>query len=385
MNASRPPMQGLPGHVHESSSSEPRADRRVYFVFPGFSEKPVGGYKVAYEYANFLAGIDGVEVELIYAATFRLLGRSIPSRFKALAGAVRSWLQSRLRGGVVPWFPVHPGIRVRNSWRIPRIHLESSDVAVATAAQTAPSVAKWSRNSGMGSYFIQHWETWSSTVDFVEYTWRLPLRRIAIAPWLVSIANERQLDVTLIPNAIDPSAFPAGPPIKDRPLGVLALVSEESFKRTDLVVEVFRTLQRRNVAFSGATFGTCARPEGLPEAITHYRLPSKARLQELYQTSRVYFCASDAEGWHLPPAEAMMSGTAVASTDIGGVRAYAEGVALFSPPGDSVALSSNVERLLVDPSEAQSRATAGRMRLLTYLPTDAAEAFADAILGRQGQ
>jgi glycosyltransferase involved in cell wall biosynthesis len=252
---------------------------------------------------------------------------------------------------------------------------------VATAVQTAPLVAKVAGQRNIrGAYFLQHFEDWSAPRDYVEATWRLPLTRIVIAPWLREKGDALGIATILVPNAIDPSDMPAGPPIADRRTHVIALVSETPWKRTDLVVSLMCQMETAIPEFKGVTFGRCARPTGLPDSVTHYDNPDREILRKLYQSSRVYVCASDHEGWHLPPAEAMASGAAVVSTDIGGVRAYAASTAEFAPVGDGDALTELATRLVRDPAACQSRASSGQARILGYGPEDAAAAFANALL-----
>jgi hypothetical protein len=67
------------------------------------------------------------------------------------------------------------------------------------------------------------------------------------------------------------------------------------------------------------------------------------------------------------------------STDIGGVRAYAENGALFSPVGDATGLIHNVERLMNDPGLAQTLADRGLSDMRENSPAKAAGNFEAAI------
>lgn len=111
------------------------------------------------------------------------------------------------------------------------------------------------------------------------------------------------------------------------------------------------------------TFGQAVRPKQLDSRVSYVQDPSHGTLTELYRSARVYMCGSDAEGWHLPPAEATLSGAAVVSTDIGGVRASMGDDALYAPPGDPHALAQQVMVALDDPAAAQTRVDRARERL----------------------
>jgi glycosyltransferase involved in cell wall biosynthesis len=96
-------------------------------------------------------------------------------------------------------------------------------------------------------------------------------------------------------------------------------------------------------------FGISARPPWVPQWIEYWRDPPQSVLvSDIYNGSAVYLCASWAEGWHLPPAEAMACGCALASTRIDGVADFAiDGrTALLAAPRDPEALAEQLVRLL---------------------------------------
>ncbi|PJJ65724.1 glycosyltransferase family 4 protein [Compostimonas suwonensis] len=350
----------------------------IAIVLLGFPVEPGGGYKVAYQYANHLAR-SGHVVDIVHMRPdrFRSSGSSV---LKKLARPIQYRLGRHLRPR---WFPLDARVRVTNYDRQFIDGIPQADVLVATAVETAEIVSRAAGERGTpGFYFIQHYEDWSGDSAHLDMTWRLPLRKIVIAPWLQEKGRELGVETVLIPNAIDAAAFPRGLPIAQRPLQVLALVSDLEWKRSDLVAEAFHTIAEAIPEVRLRTFGVIDKPRSLPAQTVHVRNPGAAQLSELYQASRVYLCASDGEGWHLPPAEAMSSGAAVVSTDIDGVRAYGDGVALFSPIGDSSALAQNALGLLSDESACDAVAAAGFERMSSYSPDDAAEAFERELLSR---
>jgi glycosyltransferase involved in cell wall biosynthesis len=344
---------------------------KVVILLPGLTRSVVGGYKVIYQYANYLAA-KGHDVTLSHS---RLVqgGLTQPLTLRTLGSAIR---RDGIPGARPDWYPLHSKVQVRNRPFLNRRAVPAADVFVATAVQTAP-LAAWAaiEHDAAGVYFIQHFEQWAASRDFVESSWRLPLHRVVIAPWLADVGRELGVETALVPNAIDPEEFPPGPPVSERPTDVLAMVSGVTWKRTDLVVEVLLELKRRHPSLTAATFGTCSRPGRLPSYVDHYQDPPRTQLAALYRSAKVYLCASDMEGWHLPPAEAMSSRAAVVSTAIPGVEAYADGIALFSSPGQAAGLIENCELLLSEEATCQSRADRGHQRIASYLPEHAAHAF----------
>lgn len=355
-----------------------RRIRTVHFVLPGFTSVPFGGYKVVYEYANALAANSANRVFIHQSKAFLREPGDRRMRLVTLRSA-KAWMNSvisRRPHRPIPWFDIDERVAVNNCIGFPKIADTDNTVVVATSVHTAPFVANLvKRPNTRGVYFIQSFEDWAAPKDFVESTWRLPLHLIVIAPWLAEIGNALGVETHTVLNSVDPVNFPDGPRLAARHKSVLGLVSTLPLKRTDLLIAVFEEIRAADPEVKFSTFGTCDRPEGLPAWVEHHKSPSSKDLSRLYQRARVYICASDLEGSALPPAEALLSGTAVVSTDIGGVRVYASDSALFSPPGDRSGLTRNALKLLDDVELAQRLVDRGRHFLIGNTPTVAASHF----------
>lgn len=323
----------------------------VCFVLPGPALRPGGGHKVVYQYANALADA-GCQVTVLHLRPERPEASSIRSAARAVTyRAGRRW---RPR-----WFELRPAVRVENFSSQAARHVPADvDVLVATSVMTAHFVASEAASRMIrGLYLIQHFEDWSAPAPFVEETWRLPLERVVVSGWLLQRADDLGVSARLIRNGVDTAEFPVGEDAAGRAASVLALVAEQPWKRTDLVADVFARVAGQLPEVALVAFGTCRRPGALPASVRYVRDPSRDALSRLYRESRVYLCASDYEGFGLPVAEAMASGTAVVSTDNGGVPDFAGGAAVYAPPGDAPALASAVLSLVND-AEALRRLTA---------------------------
>ena len=124
-----------------------------------------------------------------------------------------------------------------------------------------------------------------------------------------------------------------------------------SWKGADEGVAALEIARQSVPDLQAVLFGTDPRPADLPGWIEYAQDPDQRDLvDEIYNGSAVYLCPSHAEGWHLPPAEAMGCGCAVVSTDIDGVRDYAHDgtTALLSPVRDPEALAANLVRVFQD-------------------------------------
>jgi glycosyltransferase involved in cell wall biosynthesis len=141
-------------------------------------------------------------------------------------------------------------------------------------------------------------------------------------------------------------------------------------------------------AMQAVLFGVFPRPQNLPHWVEYHENPPQEELvDKIYNGSRIYLCPSWTEGFHLAPAEAMACGCSVVSTDIGGVRDYAEdGVtALLSPPQNPDALAQNITRLLQDDELRIRLAKAGHERIQGFTwerSADLLEQYLKDMIGR---
>jgi len=342
-----------------------------HFVLPAPSPAPIGGYKVVYEYANALTRA-GVAAVVWHAPVFNALsgtGLSVRQAAVSALGVVRGRVR-RHPSDPVPWFSIDDRVSVRVSAGFPRPSLDPSDVVVATAVETTRFAGALARKAGATSLaLIQHYETWAFPAEQIRRSWSAVDERVVIAPWLEELCTEAGLSSVLLPNALDTESFPAGPALTDRAPMVLSLLSPHEYKRPDVVAAALNSIAIRRPEARVVAFGTQESPPAeLVAAVQYVSDPSAEVLRDLYRSATVYLCGSDAEGWHLPPAEATLSGAAVVSTDIGGVRASMGEDALYAPAGDAERLVDLALEVLRDPAPAQHRVDAAgtRLRSVTY-------------------
>lgn len=361
---------------------------RIVILLPGLSDKAAGGYKVVYSYANHLVSAQH-DVTIVHALHLR---RGGTRKRSARAQLLRGWAEAkelpsllryhvRGRDARPTWFHLDGRVKVLNTAYLSTRGVPPADVVVATAVNTARVAAMACiRQGATGVYFIQSYEDWMADRAYVDATWRLPLTRVVIAHWLVERGHELGVETVLVSNGIDADEFPPGPATAHRAYDAVALASDIPAKRTDVLIRVLERVYEHRPDVRVAAFGTCARPRGLPPFVDYVRSPSKEVLAQLYRSAKVYLCTSDAEGWHLPPAEAMSSGAAVVTTDIGGVMTYAQGVAATASAGDAEALAAKVVELLDDPVRCQALASSGLERIRRYDQASAARRFEEELV-----
>lgn len=322
---------------------------RINFVLPLLMRTPVGGYRVVFEYADGLAKL-GHDVTIVYPHRWRP-DPSLAGRIKGALWPLKKRLFDR---PLVPWHVFHPRVVHRLSATIDERAVPDADATVATAWQTAASVAALPDRKGEKFYLIQHYETWSGAKSDVDATWTLPLHKIVIAKWLSDVGAELGAeDMFHIPNGLDFSRFRVTRPIEGRPMRIVSMYHHEPFKGVPDALAALRDFHAIHPEVPVTMFGTPVRGPEVPDWIVYRRDPPQAELvDDIYNGHSVYLGASLQEGWGLPPMEAMACGCTFVGTDIGGFREFAvDGeTALLGPPGDVAAMTRHLVRLTRDPA-----------------------------------
>jgi len=319
---------------------------RLTFVLPDWVQHPIGGYKIAYEYATRLAA-RGHEVTVVHARP-----PAAGLRARARNRARRSLLE--VRG--VGWFSLPPSVKIVLATMGDTASLPPGDAIVATAWVTARFVSEAPASRGRRYYLIQHYETWDAPASEIDATWRLPMRKIVIARWL--FANGVRLlgsddDLRYIPNAIDTDEFKVIVPIADRdPFTAAMLYHPARWKGTQDGLDALEMARERAPTLSAILFGTPARPPDLPPWITYRRSPVGSELCRLYNSVAIFIHPSHAEGWPLPPAEAMASGCALVAATNPGVMDYtrSDRNALTASVGNPAGLAAQLTRVATEDS-----------------------------------
>jgi glycosyltransferase involved in cell wall biosynthesis len=289
---------------------------KVNFLLPTPGHHPVGGYKVIYEYANGLAE-RGHKVTVTHQMTKAPGGGT----FRQLA----RYAKARLKGDWLPaaWFKMDPRVRMHLVIECTPATLGSADTLVATAWETAEVAVTMPEKCGRKFYLIQHFEEWSGERERVLATWRLPLKKIVIAEWLRQISEGQGHSAHYIPNGVDFTAFGIDVPPESRdPHTVIMLYHSFDWKGSNDGFAALRVVKQSISDLKVIVFGVQARPQDLEPWFEFYQLPTQTLLRSLYNRAAVFLSPSWAEGWPLPPAEAMLCGTATVLTDIGGHREY---------------------------------------------------------------
>jgi glycosyltransferase involved in cell wall biosynthesis len=356
---------------------------QVTFVLPLYLNYPAGGFKVVYEYANCLHD-RGHQVTLIHPRQTEPANSTIEKAKSRLWPLRMHWRDRRL----VPWFRLRPGIRVELVTDLREKNIPSADAVIATGYNTAFWVDRYAAEKGRKFYLIQHYETWDGDVAEVNQTWMLPMHKIVIAKWLWQIAKNfgEAGRTTYIPNGLDFRQFRVTTPLAERPLRVGMLAHPFEWKGTLDGITALTEVKKRLPELQAVFFGTHPRPAQAPDWIEYKQRPDPVELLELYNSCAVFLHPSWAEGWPLPPAEAMACGCALVAAANPGVQDYAEdGVtALLAEIKNPIALADCLTTVLTDSAFRQRLAQTGRAKITEYTWERATVALAEVLLSEIG-
>lgn len=365
---------------------------KITFIPHGYSPKPIGGLKIVYEYANKLVDL-GHEVTVVH-----------PDRLPNLVlqgsrlDRLRRWLNRKEEepkySTVTPelhWHPIDSRVRMIYVPEPKPSQVPDGDAVVATFWATAEYVIGFPREKGTKFYLAQDYGAWAGPKERVDGMWRASLYKIVISRWLYDLGVEigvPENELIYVPNGIDHGTYRIVNPIAGRPPQVAMLYHKLAWKGSGDGIEALESVKIRYPKLRVVLFSIFPKPENLPKWIVYRCDPTQEEVVgSIYNGSSIYVCPSWSEGFGLPPAEAMACGCAIASTDCGGVRDFAEHevTALLSPPKDPPALANNIIRLLNDDDLRIRLARAGNERIQKFTWKRSVSVFERALRDRIGQ
>lgn len=327
---------------------------RIIFLLPSGGGRPIGGFKVVYEYANRLAG-DGYDVGIVYPAyCFKYKQNSIIGILRLFKALIRFLVFMVSKKYSCPgWFKLDKRVKEYWVWSLNESFVPKSDSYVATAVHTAVYLNGYKRISADSKfYLIQHFENWGGATnnDIIE-SYHYPMHKIVIANWLKNIVNSVGENCCLIPNGFDFTYFQKSIDVHLRDKFTICMLyhlldwkgCSDGFKALDIVKEGYPNL-KVNI------FGVPSRPKDLPDWYEYYQQPDRETHNRIYNESAIFIGTSWSEGWGLTVGEAMICGCAVACTDnLGYLEMATDGeTALVSPVHDPESLALNIIRLIED-------------------------------------
>jgi glycosyltransferase involved in cell wall biosynthesis len=358
----------------ELRGEEKKARRmKITFVLPGYPWRPIGAFRVVYEYANQLVA-RGHDVTLVHARRVKYeeefwAPRGLYRRLRRTAGRLRDVTFTP----AMSWAKLDERVRTLFVPEPTATNVPDADAVIAGAWGAAPYILWYPERKGERFHLIQHYAaTFGLPEAWVQTVWQAPFHNIVVSRWLGEIASQMGIrDVTVAPNGINENLFRVTHPIEQRPRKIAMLFSLAEWKGSADGIKAIETAKAAYPDLQCVLFGTSPRRPEIPAWIEYHRDPKQETLvSKIYNSSSTFLCPSWLEGFALPPLEAMACGCAVVTTDCGGNRDYAEnGInALVSPARNPEHLAQNLLRVLDDDALRLRLARAGieRAREFTW-------------------
>lgn len=317
---------------------------KINFILPHYGLKPSGGFKIVYQYANYLSK-NGHNVNIIHVSSFN---NGIKRKLKFI-------LESYKLRTFEPWFNLDKKINIIYLENLEQEKIPDADAIIFTAWQTAYFGKDFSESKGVKFYLIQSYEIWNGPKELVNETLKYKMFKMVISKQLVDITkNLGVYDVIYIPNFVDLSMFKVIKAIDDRKKTISIMYSPVENKGFNYGFSVIKDILSYRDDFDIVVFGKYSRPKELDENIIYYENPKQNVLVEkIYNGSTIFICTSLHEGWGLPVMEAMACGCAVVSFDNGGINNFAinKKNSLIVPVKDTNSLKKSIIKLMDDDFE----------------------------------
>ena len=198
--------------------------------------------------------------------------------------------------------------------------------------------------------------------------------------WEIEQGANPDIIVTAL-NGVDVEKYPVA---LDEPEDqIIAWVGRiDPLKDLETLIEAFSRLQRRMPRawldlYGPVPVGNEKYYRRLRELVARRHLGARVTFRgsvspvsKAYQNARVIALSSISEGLPYTVIEAMMSGRATVSTDVGGVREVVGDTGLLVPPRDPKALADALERVLSDDELRADLARRAAVRSRNYFPLD---------------
>ena len=316
----------------------------IVFVLPRPTARIVGGFKVVYDYSNYLCSI-GNNVTIAYDC------EEIGTRI-SLENHIIKKAYGRILRRISKWPVLDHKIKELFISKPEDLDNIRCDAIIATAVNTADMVfdAK-SVPTKRKIYLIQDFENWNRPEEFVYRTYKLPITKIVVSKWLYDLVKsqyDNNRNIYLCPNGIDLDKYKITKDIECRNNKTICfLYHTDNRKGLKTLIPVIEKLHNKYEDLIFRSFGAFEHPQDLPDYVEYYPFASTDTVCKLYNSSAIFVCSSYEEGYGLTGAESMACGCALVTTNTNGSREYAtDKNAAICNPNNEEELFAAIEQLV---------------------------------------
>ena len=291
--------------------------KSICFILPSPKIYPVGGYKIVYEYANYLAN-NNFDIHICYLC--KDLGKrfNIPKIIKKIYGM---YLLSKFK-----WFNLNKQIIQKIVLDLNEISNVNAYLYIGTAIQTFDYLKRLNVNLNNKLYFIQGLENWNDiSLDYVYDSYRYPIKKVVVSKWLYGIVNEYDSDenIFLCSNGIDTSKYSIHNNINFRNNKSISFMFDKNFvKGSDILEHVIIKLIIQYPDIVVNAFGKYHKPKFLRDKDLYIYSANTEQIVDIYNNSAIFITTSREEGFGLTGLESMACGCALVTTKTNGSKEY---------------------------------------------------------------
>jgi len=270
-----------------------------------------------------------------------------------LPGIIRHTIANVITQIEPRWFVLDKGIKKYSDQGFAyKVATKNADVVIATAIDTVEHLNSTFSSVKKKVYYIQGYENWKFSDEYVKKTYSRGFKNIVISQWLKDIVDKYSNDpAVLIKNPIDIHIYRMIVSQENRKEHTIGLLYHEApYKGLKYAFEALYVLREKYSDLEVEMFGISPRPKNIPDWIHYTKGATTEQTVEIYNKVQVFLCATVEEGYGLTGLEAMSCGTVLVSTEYQGVKEYAVNGenALLSPVKDVDALVKNVSCVFDD-------------------------------------
>lgn len=287
---------------------------KIGFVLPMPTTKIVGGYKVVYQYANYIAA-NGNDVTIFFNSDKGNNSRNLPK-------LPVYWMRNIICRVEPKWFNLSKKVEKKNLYTLDSKYFKDFDVVIATAAETAPFVNSLKVKKKV--YLVQDFEAgWKLSKEQLIDTYKYNMNIIVVSKWLYKLVKKYSInDPVYIPNGIDSEIF-FNKNLKRKKHSIAMLYHLDHRKGFDIGFKVLKKLKKEYPDLSVRLFGAPPKQKDWPDWISYTRHASQMQVADIMNNSQVFLCTSREEGFGLTGLESLFCGCNLVTTDCGGIKEYA--------------------------------------------------------------
>lgn len=309
-------------------------------IILNFFKGIAGGYKVVYQYSNFLVN-NGHDVTIYYDLHNGENSKKIPKK-------IMLCFRKKFLKNYPYYYSLDKRIKQVGIKDIENNLIRNADICILTSPNVVNSSVDLDIKKGKKIYFIQGYENWWNDEETLNNSYKICEKNIVISKWLKEIVDKySKNESAIVYNGIDLSKFKVVKENKERFCHSISMVYHlDEIKGSKYGLEAIYKLKSIYPDLIVNMFGNPKRPKNLAKWINYKQKASEDEIVDILNNSSIFMCTSLHEGFGLPGLEALACGCVLVTTNCFGPLEYAnENNSVICKPKDSNQLFEGVKKI----------------------------------------